>query len=170
MKSKEQNCENANELLKEIYIKYRQYIYFLAYMYLGDVTLAEDIVQETILKIREKIIKNKIITCHKIGSLIGYIVKGLCIDFIRRENKVTYREIFDDEIKMEDTFVSRLVFNNAISNLPEKYKNIFIMKVLRDMSYSEIAKYLDLNESAVRKRMERAKKLLKDILIGDDDE
>ena len=139
-------------------------------MYLGDVTLAEDIVQETILKIREKIIKNKIITCHKIGSLIGYIVKGLCIDFIRRENKVTYREIFDDEIKMEDTFVSRLVFNNAISNLPEKYKNIFIMKVLRDMSYSEIAKYLDLNESAVRKRMERAKKLLKDILIGDDDE
>ncbi len=170
MKNKEQNYESINALLKEIYLEYNQYIYSLAYKHLGDKTLAEDIVQDTIIKIREKIIEKEINSCHKIGSLIGYIVRGLCIDLIRRNEKVIYREIFDYEIKTEDTFVSRLIFNDAINRLPEKYKNIFIMKILKDMSYSEIAKDLGLSESAVRKRVERARKILKEVLVGDADE
>ncbi len=170
LKNKEHNYESVNALLKEIYLKYGQYIYLLAYKHLGDKNLAEDIVQDTIIKIREKIIKKEINSCHKIGRLIGYIVRGLCIDLIRRNEKVIYREIFDNEIKTEDTFVSRLIFNDAINKLPDKYKDIFIMKVLKDKSYSEIAKDLGLSESTVRKRVERARKILKEVLVGDDDE
>ncbi len=170
MKNKEHNYYSTNDLVKEIYIKYGQYIYSLAYKHLGDKNLAEDILQDTIIKIRKKIIEKKIVSCHKIGSLIGYIVRGLCIDFIRKNEKVIYREIFDDEIKTENTFVSRLIFNDAINRLPEKYKDIFVMKVLKDMSYSEIANKTNLSESAVRKRIERARKILKEVLVGDDNE
>ncbi len=166
MKSK---SKSDNDLLKEIYLNYKQYIYSVAIKHLNDESFAENIVQDTIIVIRGKIIKKEIKSCHKLGSLIRYIVRGLCVDHIRKNEKIVYREIFDDEIKTEDTFVSRLIFNDAINKLPEKYKTIFIMKVLKDMSYSEIARDLSLNENAVRKRMERAKKLLKEILVGDNE-
>ncbi len=162
--------ESDNDLLKEIYLNYKQYIYLIAIKYLRDESLAEDIVQDTIIVIREKIIKKEIKSCHKLGSLIGYIVRGLCVDLIRKDQKIVYREIFDDEMKVEDTFVSRLIFNDAISKLPEKYRTVFIMRVLKDMTYSQIARDLSLNENVVRKRLERAKKLLKEILVGDSNE
>lgn len=168
MKNKEQKFETNNALLKEIYLNYKQYIYAIAFRYLGEQTLAEDIVQDTIIVIREKIIKKEIKSCHKLGSLIGYIVRGLCIDWIRKNKKMVYREIFEDEIHTEDTFVSRLIFNDAINKLPEKYKTVFVLSVLEDMEYAEIAKRLNLSEVAVRKRMERARNYMKGVLVGED--
>ncbi len=165
-----QESKSDNDFLKEIYLNYRQYIYSVAIKYLRDESLAEDIVQDTIIIIREKIIKKEIKSCHKLDSLIGCIVKGLCIDLIRRNQKIAYREIFEDEIKVDDTFVSRLIFNEAINNLPENYREVFILRVIEEMEYKEIANKLDLNESVARKRMERARKLIKEVLVGDDNE
>ncbi len=167
MKNKEQAIKSENKLLKEIYLNYRQYIYALAYKYLGDKALAEDIVHDTIIVIREKILKKEINSCHKIGRLIGYIVRGKSIDLIRKNKKVIYREILDNEIKTESTYISRLIFNEAINNLPEKYRTVFVMKILEDMDYSEIANKLNLTEATVRKRLERARKYIKEVLVGD---
>ncbi len=159
-----------NELLEKIYHKYRQQIYYLAYRYLRNGSLAEDIVQDTILKINEKIIAGEIISCHKLGGLIGYIVKGLCVNMIRRNQKVIYREIFDDEIKAEDESIRAIILNDTICKLPDAYRNVFTMKFVKDMSYKEIGKTLNLSEVAVRKRMERARKMVKQVWGDGEDE
>ncbi len=152
-----------NELLEEIYLAYRQKIYFLAYRYLHDESLAEDMVGETILKIREKIIKKEINSCHKIGSLIGYIVKGLCVNLIKRNEKVAYREIYDYEMPYEENIESALMVREAIDELPDIYREVFEMKVLEQLSYPMIAEKVGITEPAVRKRMERAKEMMKKI-------
>ncbi len=159
--------DKCNDMLEEIYKIYSDRMFNLAFYYLKDKGLAEDIVQEAIIKIREKILKKEIISCHKIGGLIGYIVKGLCINLIKRNQKVIYREIYDTEARVEENFISDIILNDTINKLPDKYRDVFIMKFVNDMSYDEISSNLGLSESAVRKRMERARKLIKEMWGGD---
>ncbi len=161
MKNNEKTDKQINDLLEEIYIRYKKQIYKLALIYLKDEQLAEDIVSETIIIIRTKIVKKEINSCHKLGRLIGYIVKGLCINLIKRKQKIIYREIFDNEIKTDDNFVSDIILNDTINKLPDEYRDVFIMKFIKDMSYKEIAKSLNVSEVAIRKRMERARKKVK---------
>ncbi len=170
MKNNKNNDKEINDLLEEIFIKYRKQIYKLALQYLNDKDLAEDIVQDTMIRVRRKIVQNEINSCHKIGSLMGYIVRGLCFNLLKKNQKVIYREIYDEEIKTEDTFVSDIILNDTINKLPDEYRDIFIMKFVKDMSYKEIGEALNLSEVAVRKRMERAKKQVKKIWSGKNDE
>ncbi len=165
MKNKE-----INDLLEAIFIKYRKQIYLLALQYLREESHAEDIVQDTMIRIRKKIVKKDITSCHKLGVLLGYIVRGLCLNHLKKNQKMIYREIYDEEIQMEDTFVSEIILNDTINKLPDEYRDIFIMKFVKDMSYKEIANDLNLNEATVRKRMERARNRVKQILGGDNNE
>ncbi len=169
MKADAELSYEESKLLEEIYLKYTDQIYYLAYRYLKDKNLAEDIVHDTILRIAEKIKKKEITSCHKLGSLIGYIVKGLCVDKIRRESKVIYREIYDYELQTEDLVVSDVILNDSINKLPEKHREVFIMNFIEGRSYLEIAKVLNISEAAARKRMERAKIYLKNLWGGRDE-
>ncbi len=160
-----------NELLEKIYYKYRQQIYFLAYRYLKNETLAEDIVQDTILKINEKIIAGKIISCHKLGGLIGYIVKGLCVNFIKRSQKIRYREIVESEIVVEDNSLDRIIINELVDKLPSEYRKVFVMKYINGMKYKEISGITGKSEVALRKDMQRAKIIIKEVIeSGEKDE
>lgn len=53
---------------------------------------------------------------------------------------------------------------SAILKLPKNYQNILILKYVKALSNSEIADRLHISEASVRKREERAKKRLRQIL------
>lgn len=167
MKSTGIDFEKTNTLLKEIYTKYKQAIYFLAFQYLRDESLAEDIVQETIIKMREKIIKQEIRSSEKLGALLATMVKGLCIDLIRRRERILFREILDYEIESESGFFNQFALKDAINRLPEKDRDIFYKRVYKDLSYRDIARDCNMSESAVRKRVERARRLVKEAWKGE---
>lgn len=57
----------------------------------------------------------------------------------------------------------------TISELPEIYKDVIFLYYLEDFTTKEIADMLDITVQAVWKRLERAKKLLKENLERDDD-
>ena len=56
--------------------------------------------------------------------------------------------------------------NYAVSILPEKYKTVIILHYYNLMKIDEIAEVLNISESAVKKRLERARKKLKESLEG----
>ena len=58
---------------------------------------------------------------------------------------------------------------SKIEALPEIYRSTLIMKYLDEMSNKEIAKVLEISESTVRKRLERAKDMLAELLEKDGD-
>ncbi len=170
MKTEEYSLHSKNELLNDIYKKYAKKMYFLAYKYLQDENLAEDIVHDAIIKIREKIYHQQIVSSEKLGNLVGLIIKGLCVDLIRRNQKFVYREIIEEEMINDDTMISRLIFNDAVTKLPEAYKEVFVMKILEDMSHKEIADRIGISEESSRKRFQRAKQILKSVWVGDEHE
>jgi len=48
--------------------------------------------------------------------------------------------------------------------LPVIYKDVLTLKYVQEFSNEEIAKMLDISEAAVRKRLERAKRRLEELL------
>jgi RNA polymerase sigma-70 factor, ECF subfamily len=55
---------------------------------------------------------------------------------------------------------------DAIEQLPEKYREVFIMKHVQDISYADIAEALDIPVTTVQIRLVRARRMLANHLTG----
>jgi RNA polymerase sigma-70 factor (ECF subfamily) len=55
----------------------------------------------------------------------------------------------------------RNILENALIKLPEKYRLVFVMREVEDMSTAETMECLSLSESNVKVRLNRAKELLR---------
>lgn len=56
------------------------------------------------------------------------------------------------------------ILESTISSLPEKYKTVFVMREIEEMSISETMEVLSLSESNVKVRLNRAKEILRNNL------
>lgn len=60
----------------------------------------------------------------------------------------------------------KVVLEKAIFNLPEKYRLVFVMREIQEMSTQETMDVLELAESNVKVRLNRAKEMLRTELNG----
>ena len=60
----------------------------------------------------------------------------------------------------------RILIEKAIDQLPEKYRNVFILREVEGLSNLEVADCLDINGNNVKIRLHRAKNLLKETLYN----
>jgi RNA polymerase sigma factor (sigma-70 family) len=74
------------------------------------------------------------------------------------DNKTPLKELMNKELKA--------VLEKAVSGLPEKYRTIFVMREVEDMSVKETMDVLSLTEANVKVRLNRAKDMLRDSLSG----
>ena len=63
--------------------------------------------------------------------------------------------------------VDREVPEEYLTKIPSKYQTVIRCIVIDEMSVKEAARYLEISESAVRKRYERARKMLRDVMNGE---
>jgi RNA polymerase sigma-70 factor, ECF subfamily len=56
---------------------------------------------------------------------------------------------------------TRMILENAIDQLPEAYRSVFVMRALEEMSIAETAQSLDISEETVKIRMPRARRMLR---------
>ncbi len=60
----------------------------------------------------------------------------------------------------------KILLERTIADLPEKYKIVFVMREIEEMSTSETMGVLNLSESNVKIRLNRAKEMLRGNLSG----
>ena len=60
----------------------------------------------------------------------------------------------------------KTVLETTIARLSEKYRSIFIMREIEKMSIAETCEILDLSESNVKTRLNRAKEMLRNALMN----
>ncbi|WP_276500204.1 RNA polymerase sigma factor [Terrimonas pollutisoli] len=60
----------------------------------------------------------------------------------------------------------KVILEEAIRNLPDKYRIVFIMREIEGLNVAETQECLDLSEANVKVRLNRAKALLKESLNG----
>ena len=156
----------SEEKFNYIYDKFLQELFNVAYGYTKNVDDSNDIVHNSFVKLLKANISLE--TDNDIKYYLIRIVINESIDFLKSSYKKS--TIRDNELIMntsdsidDDSFEN---INYAVSILPEKYKTVIILHYYNSMKIDEIAEVLNISESAVKKRLERARKKLKESLEG----
>jgi RNA polymerase sigma-70 factor (family 1) len=156
--------DEFDRIFLDWYSQLRNYIYYKS----GDMQIAEDIVQDTFLKIWEK---KESIRADTIKPLLYKIAGNLFLNRLDHQKvqlKFTtdhrvdqYTDPPDFELEMKE-FDEML--QESLSLMDEKNRVVFLMNRIDDLTYREIALSLGLSEKAVEKRMGKAISFLKEKL------
>lgn len=145
--------------------RYRPYLFAIAYRMLGAVSEAEDIVQDTFLKIRG--ISEAEIQQPK--SYLSQVVSRLCIDRIalREKERLAYEgpwlpeafEMPDTEYNSQSPSRERLsmAFLLMLETLNPPERTVYLLRTAFDHEYEEIALVVDKSPAACRQIFRRAK-------------
>lgn len=157
---------------EHIYHRFHTNIFLVAHRYVRSQEDAKDIRSKCFIKLWEQREK---LSFESMGALFSWLrltVTNGCIDYLRsisirdakRPEIVTKylqdneKEIFEANDK-EAIILERLL--KDIDGLPQKIKDVFKMRWLRDLKFREIAEELGSDVSTVKKRYARAVVLLK---------
>ncbi len=130
---------------------------------------AEDIVQETFIRVYQH--RQSFNFQHCFSTWIYTIGLNLARNELRKRKRFKHYDITEmqgneSEFAVEMKLPSRLpqVLNNAIQELPEKYRTAFMLRDLQELPYEEVAKVLDIPLGTVKSRVNRARMMLRDKL------
>ena len=161
---------------KALFEMYRHAIFHIAVKIVRNPEEANDLVQETFIKAFGSL---KTYDCHYRFSTWLYKIAANCsIDFLRKRKIDALSldrpiETKDGEVQMEvpdnsynpeqDLHEKERSFGieEAIYSLPEKYREVIILRHKEDQSYEEIASQLHVPVGTVKARIFRARELLK---------
>ena len=151
---------------EDIYRQYKNRMYKFAISILHNNEDAEDVVQQSFLTIANNFDKIKSFSCHEMNSYIVIIVRNTSINLYNKNKRNSERST---ELNQEQTAVEVDFFNNIdyehlvqiISGLPLIYKEILLLRYVEEFTVKQISAMLGISIDNVRKRTERAKKLLK---------
>lgn len=167
------------ELYEILVRRNNQKLYRVVRSYLKNETEVEDIMQNAYLKAYEKLYQFKLN-----ASFSTWLIRiGINESLIwLREKKRKYNLPDQDERNYTNSMLelpdngrinpqgkmirkeTRQMLEEAIDRLDLKYRTVYILKEVEEMSVKEVALALDLSESNVKVRLHRARTMLKEIL------
>ncbi|QQS51556.1 MAG: sigma-70 family RNA polymerase sigma factor [Bacteroidota bacterium] len=166
-----QDFLSGNQSSLEILInKHRQKVYTYIYYRLKDVHLAEDIFQDTFIKVIRSLKAGKYKDNGKFLSWVLRIAHNLIIDHYRKEKQlqVISRDNYEGDIlnsqKLAEKNVEDLIINTQISKdirmlvkeLPSDQKEVIILRHYCGLSFKEIAEHTNVSINTALGRMRYA--------------
>lgn len=155
--------------LEELIIRYKAKISTSIYLLVHDSFLAEDIFQDTIIKVISNLDSDKYNEEGKFLSWAIRIAHNLTIDHFRREKRSPfirldhqhelyeflnfYEESIEDQIIREQTYQN---LRKLIQFLPDEQKEVLIMRHYGGMSFKDIAKVTKVSINTALGRMRYA--------------
>lgn len=157
-------------LYESLIRKYNQRLYRISRSIIHDDDDVEDIMQTAYLNayINLKTFKNK--------STFGTWLTKILINesLLHKKRKIKREQIrlekqelnYHNETPLNGLMNSELktILEKSIAVLPEKYRLVFVMREIEEMSTNETMDTLNLTESNVKVRLTRAKEMLRDSL------
>ena len=109
------------------------------------------------------------------------VATNVCLDMLRKKNKELHQTLplgeqkaFEIHLKdvspgPEETCIEREKLKDlrkAINDLPEEHRVALVLHHYQGLSYKEVAEVLEIPENTVATRIHRAKKMLREVLLG----
>lgn len=164
------NKNNKVELMFELY---EQKMYRVAFSILHNEWQAEDAVMDAF----EKILKHEDVTDEPYSDdtkrYVIQVIKNAAIDIyrknVREREHITFVEdesgqIFHQDDDFDCAFSNKVA--DIIKGLPKEYRDVLYERYAKEKTVQETAQTLHISECAVRKRQERALKMLRDRIGG----
>ena len=149
-------------------------VYNLALSILKNKENAEDVTQETYLRLW------RTVTVTDIGSPRSYILRtarNLALDHLRKSSRSAEVDA-ELEFEPEDTsaesrpdlsylqMLEAEAIRESIAELPQSAREIIILRDVERLPYSEIAKMLEISEGTLKSKLYRARERLRQIIIS----
>lgn len=150
--------------------KYKDRVYTYIFMIVKNHDLANDVLQDTFIKVMTSLRKKKY---EDRGSLISWIIRishNLIIDHYRKEkrfptisNTDTEYDIFNNS-NFSDANIEEIIVKNQIENdvkklidtLPFEQKQVVLLRIYGDLSFKEIAEMTKVSINTALGRMRYA--------------
>ncbi|MGE5653993.1 MAG: sigma-70 family RNA polymerase sigma factor [Bacillota bacterium] len=177
-------CQNGHwEAFESLVARYERKIYNLAFRLSGNAEDANDLAQETFVRLYRSIHTFK--GQSAFSTWLYRIATNVCLDEIRRrqrhptmsldapletEEGQMERDVVDltqlPEFIYESKELRQLV-QRLISELSEDHRTVLILRDFENLSYEEIAEILGCQLGTVKSRLNRARAALKDRIIAE---
>lgn len=144
---------------KEVWAKYSIELKQFIISKVEDTTIADDILQETFLKIHSKLSSLKDI--KKLKSWCFSIARNTILDYWKSTNKTF--EISDVDLKSEiktDHHTEEDCLKGILKNLPKKYRDPLFLSDIKGLKQQEVANQLNQTLSSTKSQIQRARKLI----------
>jgi len=137
-------------------------IYRYCYYRVRNKDVAEDLTQETFLRFFESNYQEK-------GREMNYlytIAKNLCINEIKNNVLTLQNEEIADESVFDEDLVEKIHIRNLLMELPDDDREVLILRYMNGETVSDISKLLGISRFALYRKIQNAKKELKNMLEG----
>ena len=124
-----------------------------------DVNIADDILQDTFIKIYNNLHNLKDIT--KLKSWVFTIARNSILDHFKTTNKTFEFANFERETELlENTHTEKDCLRGILQNLPKKYRDPLFLSHIKGIKQQDVAKQLNLPLPTVKSQIQRARKLI----------
>jgi RNA polymerase sigma-70 factor (ECF subfamily) len=165
--------QGEKELYERIIRKYNPRLYRVAMSIVKDEDDAEEIMQIAYIKAYENLGKFEGKSSFSTWLTRILINEGLQILKTKKRHEVMdWSDMSKEKKNIDDSNPLgqvmnqelKLILEHSIEQLPDKYRTVFVMRELENMSVAETMGCLDLTESNVKVRLNRAKEMLRESL------
>lgn len=157
------HTEKLNQMIEQ----YEKDLLRICCVYLRDMTLAEDAVQETFLKAYKALDAFRGDSGEK--TWLVRIAINVCKDIRHNawyrfvDRRVNYERLEIAEYERNEVSQSLMA---EIMRLPRKYMEVVLLYYYEDLKLAQIAPMLGISETMVCKRLKKAREMLKGMLEG----
>ena len=147
-----------------VYNEYAKELYNIAYGYTRNRDDSIDIMQNAYVDLLES--NKKFESNEHIKYFLIRVTINESLDLLKSASKKRVIKNNDVVVNFPETKKEELPYDlsEIVNTLPEKYKTIIILHYYDDMKIKDISKVLKISEPAVKKRLERARNLIKEII------
>lgn len=156
------------EAFTQAYSRYHKLLYVLAYRYLMNADMAEDVVQYVYTRLWE--FRSELRVGISLKNYLFTMTKNHVLNLIRNENSAITKnyEIAQSVPTYEDNLIENLEkkelmssFYKAADMLPAQKRDICLMKVQEELTNQEIAERMNLSINTIKTHYSEALKLLR---------
>jgi RNA polymerase sigma-70 factor, ECF subfamily len=146
-----------------LYEIYGERIFRYAYRMLGNRSDAEDATAETFLRVLRR--SGELRADGAFRTWLFRITRNLCIDKLRQHKLL---ELPPDAQYSggEERTTLRITVHQALADLPAEYREPLVLCDLEEMAAREAAEVLQISVPALKSRLYRGRRALRDKLIG----
>ncbi|HKK87587.1 MAG TPA: RNA polymerase sigma factor [Saprospiraceae bacterium] len=163
-----QNNERAAQ--QQLVYQYSEMLMRTLWRYVKNKQDAEDLLQDVLVLIMRHIHQYRDIKRGSFKGWMNTIAVHEALKHLRRNNKfqieLNGEDLLSDRLDEKPLILDHLEHQDIIdmvNRIPDKYRLVFLLKIVEGYDHAEISKELGIAESSSRSRLLRARMMLKDI-------
>ena len=132
---------------------------------------AEDATQEVMVRLWNK--KETLVNYNSVEALAMTMTKNFCLDQLKSKRasnlQLVHSNYSDNQVGIDQQLEAKDSWNwveKMINELPEQQRLIIQMRDIEEFEFAEIAAVLEMNETAVRVALSRARKTIREQLVA----